>query len=365
MRFAVFSLLLLALASCALPPEKVERLTLAPVSFADLSGWQNDSLAPALAAFRRSCAALTVKTKAREACATAEKTEMTDDAARAYFENWFQPYAVAGTDGVDGLFTGYYMPELNGSLTRGGAFQTPLYERPADMITVDLGAFKSDLKGQRIVGKIQQRKLVPYDDRAEITSGSLVRRAQVLAWTDDPIGAFFLQIQGSGLIRLTNGKLLPVGYDGANGRAYVAIGRALKDRGDLPSPVTMPAIRAWLAAHPDKAQEILNLNPSYVFFRRLPNENAVGAESVALTPLRSLAVDPQYLPLGTPVWLDTTDGQGAVLQRLMIAQDTGGAIKGPVRGDVYWGTGVSAAAQAGAMQSRGRYYVLLPKKTNQ
>jgi membrane-bound lytic murein transglycosylase A len=202
---------------------------------------------------------------------------------------------------------------------------------------------------------------VPYDDRAAIAQGSLAGRAKILAWADDPVSAFFLEVQGSGLIRLTNGDLMPVGYDGSNGRAYVAIGRVLADQGELPRPVTMSAIHTWLAAHPVEEQEILNMNPSYVFFRKLPNKNAVGAEGVALTPLRSLAVDPAYLPLGAPVWLDTTDGQGVVLQRLMIAQDTGGAIKGPVRGDFYWGTGDAAAAEAGAMQSRGRYYVLLPK----
>jgi membrane-bound lytic murein transglycosylase A len=154
---------------------------------------------------------------------------------------------------------------------------------------------------------------------------------------------------------------MTVGYDGANGRAYVAIGRVMAERGDIPRPVTMPAIRAWLTAHPQQAQQIMNENPSYVFFRRLPDTNVVGAEGVALTPQRSMAVDPAFVPLGLPIWLDTTDGQGAPIQRLMIAQDTGGAIKGPVRGDFFWGAGATAAAQAGAMQSRGHYYLLLPK----
>ena len=253
------------------------------------------------------------------------------------------------------------MPELRGSLQRVGAFTTPLYARPVDRIDADLSAFKSDLKGQHIVGKVSGDHFVPYDDRAAIAAGSLDKRAAVIAWVDDPADAFFLEVQGSGLIRMTDGGILPVGYDGANGRAYVAIGRVLADRGDIARPVTMPAIRAWLRAHHDQAQEIMNQNPSYVFFRRLPTKDPLGAEGVALTPGRSMAVDAAFIPLGAPVWLDTVDGQNVKLQRLMIAQDTGGAIKGPVRGDFFWGAGDSAATQAGTMQSRGRYFVLLPK----
>jgi membrane-bound lytic murein transglycosylase A len=375
MRFALLSIFLLALSACAIAPIKPapEHLTLTPSSFSDLDGWQKDSQLPALTAFQRSCAVLTTKPDTASlgiagkvaawqwACVEAQRTPATDEAAKIYFETWFRPYAAAGNEGAYGLFTGYYTPELRGALQRGGAFQTPLYARPADKIDVDLGAFKADLKGQHITGKVHNNTLVPYDDRAAITQGALADRAQILVWIDDPIGAFFLEIQGSGRVRLTDGSLLPVGYDGANGRAYVAIGRVLADRGDLPRPVTMPAIRAWLAAHPARAQEIMNLNPSYVFFRRLPSDDAVGAEGVALTPTRSLAIDPDFLPLGVPVWLDTTDGQGAPLQRLMIAQDTGGAIKGPVRGDVFWGAGNEAEMQAGSMQSRGRIYILLPK----
>jgi len=217
------------------------------------------------------------------------------------------------------------------------------------------------LSKQSIVGKVDGSKLVPVDDRATIAKGSLSGRAQVLVWLDDPIGAFFLEVQGSGRVRLTDGSILPVGYDGANGRAYVAIGKALADRGDLQRPVTMPAIRSWLSAHPAQTQQAMNINPSYVFFRRLPNDNVLGAQGVALTPTRSLAVDPAYVPLGVPVWLDSVDSRGATLRRLLIAQDTGGAIKGAVRGDFFWGAGDEAATQAGAMQSRGRYFLLLPK----
>jgi len=365
--------LLFVLASCVTPPLAPEHLTLTPVGFTDLPGWQHDQPAAALAAFQHSCATLTKQSGNTSmgiagktvnwqwACAAAAKISANDNAARAYFEEWFRPYAASGNDGDYGLFTGYYVPELQGSLQRGGMFQTPLYARPADKIDVDLGAFKTELKGQHITGKVAGQKLVPYDDRAAIAKGSLADRAQPLVWLSDPVDAFFLEIQGSGRIHLTDDSIFSVGYDSANGRAYIAIGRVLADRNDIPRPVTMPAIKTWLATHPQQAQEIMNLNPSYIFFRRLPGEDIIGAEGVALTSERSLAVDTSFVPLGVPVWLDATDGQGVPLQRLMIAQDTGGAIKGAVRGDFFWGAGDRAAMQAGLMQSRGRYYLLLPK----
>ncbi len=369
---ALFCLLILFLFACV-ETRAPERLTLKRASFSDLRGWQNDAPLSALQAFQRSCKVL--KAKAQDApmgiggivadwqsvCEEAVKTPATEEAARAYFEAWFCPYAAAGRDGKDGLFTGYYMPEVRGSLTEEGVFQTPLYARPKDRIEANLGLFKKELNGQKIVGKVEGGTLVPYDDRASIARGSLTGRAKPLVFVDDPVSAFFLEIQGSGFVRLKDGSRFAVGYDSANGRDYVAIGRVLADRGDLARPVTMPSIRAWLAAHPERADEVMNANPSYVFFRRLPANEAIGAQGIALTPLRSLAVDPKFLPLGVPLWIDTVDGQGAALRRLMIAQDTGGAIKGPVRGDVFWGEGDQAALQAGAMQSKGRLFILLPK----
>jgi membrane-bound lytic murein transglycosylase A len=377
MRYFLLSLFLLVLASCASEtPEKNtqqgRKLTL--VSFADLGGWQTDGMAQALAAFRHSCGPLTKVTDSGDGkaaawqavCKNATSVADGDDAAaRTYFENNFQPYAVSGAEGTGGLFTGYYAPELEGSLQRGGLYQTPIYARPPDLISADLGMFKSSLKGQHIVGKVEGSKLILYDNRSAIARGSLEKRAQVIAWLKDPVGTFFLEIQGSGHIRLDDGTTIPVGYDGANGRDYVAIGRIMADRGDLGRPVTMPAIRDWLATHPDKAQQVMNENPSYVFFRQLPNEDIIGGEGVALTPERSIAVDPAFIPLGAPLWLDTTDGHGASLRRLVIAQDTGGAIKGVVRADFFWGSGSDAGLEAGAMQSRGRYFLLMPKTVDE
>ncbi len=371
MRIFLPLLLIFLLSACA-EPRETDRLTLAPVSFSDLQGWRQDGPLPALQAFQKSCKALLAKQPSasmgiggkaddwRKPCAEATNTLPTNAAARAFFEYWFCPYATSGREGDTGLFTGYYMPEVRGSIMRDAAFQTPLYKRPKDRIEANLALFKPDLNG-KIIGKVQGNALVPYDVRAEIAQGSLHGRAEPLVWIDDPTSAFFLEIQGSGFVRLKDGKRFAVGYDSANGRDYTAIGRVLADRGEIQRPVTMPSIRAWLAANPTRAQEVMNENASYVFFRLLPNDEAVGAQGVALTLMRSLAVDPKFLPLGAPVWLDTTDGQGASLQRLMIAQDTGGAIKGPVRGDVFWGEGDVAALQAGAMQSKGRAFVLLPK----
>jgi len=341
--------------------QEKDHATLTPVSFSDLEGWEKDAPAEALGAFKRSCPSMRFKPAWKDVCAKAQVTPIADEAARAYFAENFTPYALSGREGDVGLFTGYYVPELHGSLRRGGKYKTPLYARPDDLISADLGAFKSDLKGQKIIGKVKRGKFIPYDERAAIARGSLAPRGKPIVWIDNPVDAFFLEIQGSGIVRLKNKKYLLLGYDGANGRAYNAIGRVLAERGEVQRPVTMPAIRARLADDPSFAREIMNTNPSYVFFRRLPRNDIMGAQGVPLTPKRSLAVDPSFVPLGAPVWLNTTDGKGQNLQRLMIAQDTGGAIKGVVRGDFFWGAGFEAAEQAGAMQSIGRAFILLPK----
>ncbi len=366
---------LLLLSSCAETPKTgAEKITLTPAAFSDLAGWSSDKISEAAPALARSCrviakkapdSALGVAGQASDwlsPCADLAANPPQDDAAaRAFFERWFRPYAASGNSGSDGLFTGYYEAELHGTAQQSGAYHTPLYARPDDLIDVDLGEFKKDLHGQHIVGKVEGRKLKPYDDRAKITAGSLAHRAQPLLWVDDPVDAFFLEVQGSGRVRMDDGHIMRMGYDGANGRAYVAIGRALADMQLLEKPVTMQSIRGWLKAHPERAKEIMNLNPSYVFFKTIDGEGPIGAEGVALTPQRSMAVDPAFVPLGVPLWLDSVDGHGAILQRLMVAQDTGGAIKGPVRGDVFWGFGADAEAQAGAMQGQGRIYLLLPK----
>ncbi len=304
----------------------------------------------------------------RGACDAADQPASPEQ-ARAFFEDWFQPFEVTDRGNAFGLFTGYYEPLLHGSRRYGGAYTVPLYRAPDDLIRVDLGRFKPDLAGQTIAGRVDGQQFVPYYVRAEIDAGVLDGRGLELVWVDDPIEKFFLQIQGSGQIQLDDGTRIRVGYAGQNGHEYHAIGRDLVASGAMTlEEVSLQSIRDWLIAHPEQARAIMERNGSYVFFRERPELNAdegpIGAQGVPLTAGRSLAVDPRYIPLGAPVWLDTTapwpEGEGP-LRRLMVAQDSGGAIDGPVRGDVFWGTGARAEAIAGRMRSEGRYVVLLPK----
>ncbi|MGO8917072.1 MAG: murein transglycosylase A [Stellaceae bacterium] len=362
-------LLLLSLFACTPRPPPPDHLSLAPARFADLAGWQQDTPGAALAAFARSCAAL-LKAPAATALGVAGTAAdwqspcaalppaPDDAAARRFLETWFQPWQ-AGNNGVaEGLFTGYYEAELDGARQPGGGFATPLLRRPPDLVMVELGLFRPAWRGERIAGRVVDGRLKPYESRAEIEHGALDRYHLAFLWVDDPVAAFFLQIQGSGRVRLPDGSMVRVGYDGQNGQAYVAIGRLLVERGVLAKEdISMQAIHAWIKAHPEAGKALMAENPSYVFFREVTGEGPIGSEGVVLTPGRSLAVDRSFVPLGVPVFLDAGPG----LQRLLVAQDTGGAIRGPVRGDVFWGAGAEAEARAGAMRARGVYYLLLPK----
>jgi membrane-bound lytic murein transglycosylase A len=381
--------LLVALGACSAGPQAPSEpaLQLEAISFVELEGWEQDDPSVALDAFRRSCAKLaaepdTLRMAAdpaiaplagtvegwRGACgAAAEPASL--DGARTFFEDWFQPYLATDRGQPLGLFTGYYEPLLHGSRRFGGAYTVPLYRAPDDLIRVDLGRFKPELAGQAITGRVDGQQFVPYFARAEIDAGALEGRDLELVWVDDPIGRFFLQIQGSGQIQLDDGARIRIGYAGQNGHQYHAIGRDLVALGAMTiEEVSLQSIRDWLIAHPEQADAIMARNGSYVFFRERPEldpaEGPIGAQGVPLTAGRSLAVDPRYIPLGAPVWLETSvpwpEGEGP-LRRLMVAQDSGGAIKGPVRGDVFWGTGARAEAIAGRMRGQGRYVVLLPK----
>jgi membrane-bound lytic murein transglycosylase A len=292
-------------------------------------------------------------------------------AARAWFEANLEPFSASNHGRRDGLFTGYYEPELQASLVHEGPYQTPLLRRPADLVSVNLGDFRPDLKGRRIAGRVAGGRLVPFATRGEITSGALDTKKLALAWVKNPVDAFFLQIQGSGRLDLPGGSVLRVGYDGQNGWPYTAIGRVLREIGALdPKAISMQTIRAWLESHPGEAQSIMDKNASYVFFKKLkvtdPSLGPPGAEGVPLTPGVSLAVDRKFHALGVPIWLDTTlptdeaGTPGEAFRRLMIAQDTGGAIRGPVRGDVFFGFGTKATELAGRMKQKGRFFVLLP-----
>jgi len=359
-------------------------LQLTPVSFAELAGWKDGDPRAALGAFRRSCDTLAGKNALTTmggagyagtigdwlpACHAAPQTPSSADSARHFFENWFTPVAVnRSTD--EGLFTGYYEPQLRASHTKHGAYQTPIYGVPDDMITVDLGLFKTTLQGQSITGILQGKILVPYPDRATIDANGLPR-AKVLMYGDDPVSVFFLHIQGSGRALLDDGTSVRVAYAGQNGRPYTPIGRVLIAQGEMTrGDMSMQGIRAWLTAHPAEGKRIMESDASFVFFDEKPvGDPALGAEGsqgVALTPGASLAVDKSIHPLGVPLWLALDDQSTALPRdRLMVAQDTGGAIKGAVRGDVFFGFGEKPEWNAGHMKAAGAMFVLLPKSLAQ
>ncbi len=361
------------------------QMTLHRLAFKDLGGWTSDNHAAALASFKTSCVVITGRDKTRAmggnkaygtagdwraVCAKAVATPPAK--ARAFFETNFTPFETRADGETKGIFTGYYEPELSGSRHRTEKHKTPLYARPNDLIMVDLGEFRDTLKGERISGRVIDGKLKPYAKREEIVAKGLGAASNPIVYIDDAFEAFSIQIQGSGRVRLADGTLLRLNYDGQNGHAYVAIGRKLIDRGAIKREnLSMQSIKAWLTANPKQADAVMNLNPSYVFFKEDPIGDpamgAPGAMTVPLSPERSLAIDLRFHALGAPLWVDATrpaDKEGEdpyVFQHLLIAHDTGGAIRGPVRGDVYWGAGARAAELAGRMANRGRLIVLLPK----
>lgn len=379
----------LLLAGCvAKPPAELkpppEELVLTPTAYAALAGWRADDQAAALPALQRSCGRLLKQPDDRPvgpttggspvagtvadwraACDAIVQAGGLDAAtARSLVEQWFEPFRAADRAGPEGLFTGYYEPELHGALTRDATYAVPLYRRPDDLVTVDLGDFRADWHGEKIVGRVVTGQLKPYPDRLTIERGALADRHLELLWVDNAIDAFFVEIQGSGRVALPDGRTVRIGYAAQNGHAYVAIGRALVARGALArDQVSMRTIRDWLAQHPDEAAAVMDLNPSFVFFKEIAGDGPVGAQGLVLTPGRSLAVDPKFLPLGVPLWLDIDQpaAPGGRLRRLVVAQDTGGAIRGPVRGDLFCGTGAAAGEEAGAMQQHGGYVLLLPR----
>ena len=340
----------------------------APVSWSELSGWREDRPAEAWPALLHGCQRLGARAgRWREICADAALfPDPDDDIARAFFETRFVPHKAIGADGAEGLITGYYEPLLNGSLTKTARFRYPIYRRPDDLLVVDLGELYPELKGKRVRGRLDGKRVVPYFSRAEIGDGARALAGHEFAWVDDPVALFFLEIQGSGRVRLPDGRMLRVGYADQNGHPYVAIGRRLIEMNALrPEEVDLPTIRDWLAAHPDEAAAVLNHNPSYVFFApRDPGlPGPLGTLGAPLLPERAVAVDPAYIPLGAPVWLDTTlpdDGAARPYRRLMFAHDTGGAIRGAARADVFFGFGAAAEMLAGKMKQPGRLFVLLP-----
>ncbi|AWZ02634.1 membrane-bound lytic murein transglycosylase A [Rhodobiaceae bacterium] len=358
--------------------------TLSATRFEALPGWASDDHGAALEAFRRSCERILAANPTRvldaktgdainygatgdwqPVCREALSAGAATD-PRGFFEKGFQAFAVTAENGPNGLMTGYYEPEIEASLVREGPYQTPLMAKPSDLQRLDLGEFDPTLKGETIRGRLDGGRFVPYPDRAAINDGALDPGELAVAWVKDPVDAFFTHIQGSARLKLPDGSVARVGFAEKNGRPYTAIGKVLIERGALSrETVSMASIRDWLAANPNEMQSVLEANRSYVFFTRRnvsdPGLGPVGAGGVALSPGRSLAVDRRTHALGAPIWFEAVlPGDGDPTQKLMVAQDTGSAIRGAVRGDYFWGSGAAAGAKAGEMKADGRFWVLLP-----
>jgi membrane-bound lytic murein transglycosylase A len=337
-------------------------------SWIELPNWKREPLKPALEAFARGCPVLEKQDTWKGVCAGAQ-TVLAEGGEReiaAFFELNFDPHQVINADeSTAGMVTGYYEPLLHGSRTRTPRYRYPLYAAPADLLVIDLGSLYPELKNKRLRGKLEGNRVVPYLARGDIDRDPAPLRGAELVWVDDAVDAFFLHIQGSGQVQLENGERLRLGYADQNGHPFRSLGGVLIRRGEIPAErASMQGIKDWARRHPKRVQEFMNTNPSYVFFRELPRElpGPIGSLGVPLTAERSIAVDPRVIPLGVPVYLATTWPNTAdPLDRLMVAQDTGGAIAGAVRADFFWGFGDPAGNQAGKMRQAGRMWVLLPK----
>ena len=354
-------------------------MSIFPTVYKNVPGWKSDNHSETLPAFLRSCDKIQKLPKdkamgnfdemgivsdwlplclAARTIRPGNKTE-----AQYFFESRFVPYSVSNNKKSEGLFTGYYEPDLQGAFGPDARYRYPIYARPKDLISSNLGQFDDKFKGNKLTGRIKNNKFIPYFTRGEIEDGALKGRQLETVWVDNQIDAFVLHIQGSGRIVLPDGSHVRVGFAGKNGKRYTSVGRELVAAGVMNlADVTMPSIRAWMETNPLAAVALMRKNKSFIFFKVSKNAGPIGAQGVVLTPQRSMAVDRTYYPMGLPIWLDTTlPGTREKLRRLMVTQDTGSAIKGPVRGDFFWGNGRQAGINAGLMKERGEIYLLLPK----
>lgn len=356
-----------------------------PVTYGALPGWNDDDLSSVWKAFINNCkglmrpvsGSLTMPARAaprtwQPVCLAAQQSGLTESAGtasvRQFLEQHLQPWRVADASGkpARNTVTGYYEPMVHASRSRQGEYQWPLYQAPADLLTIDLGAVYPELAGKRIRGKLDGKRVVPYDTRADIAS-SAERQPPAIVWVNDAVDAFFLQIQGSGRAQLPDGNVIRLAYADHNGRPYASIGQWLVDRGEMSlAQASMANIKSWARENPHRVQEMLNANPAMVFFREETVADAElgpkGAYGIPLAAQRAIAVDPAFVPLGTPVFLATSwPASQKPLRRLVFAQDTGAAIKGAARADFYWGFGDEAGAQAGRMKQAGDMWVLWPR----
>ena len=366
-----------AKSNCDCPKIKTEKEDLAKIPDYGLlkksdwsaieSSFESDHVLLTWTAWLRSCSVLKQKDTWKKVCDLAEDIkEPSDENIKNYFKKYFNLYSATNMDGSDtGTITGYYQPILKGSKVKTSHYKVPLYTTPKDLITVDLSEVYPELKAKRLRGKLAGNKLIPYLSRAEIDGQGSPLAGNEIAWVEDPVEAFFLEIQGSGIIQLDNGEAMQIGYADQNGYPFKAIGSTLVQKKEITlAEASMEGIKNWARKNITKLREFLNMNASYVFFRKLPNDlpGPIGALGVSIEAERSVAIDPKFIPLGAPVFLSTTQpNTSEPLERLMVAQDTGGAIRGGVRADFYWGSGDEAGRKAGSMKQQGKIWILLPR----
>ncbi|KJV32851.1 murein transglycosylase [Aquitalea magnusonii] len=395
---------LIWLAACSTTSTPPSSVGSGPLSPSALPYWQQQRTGDTLQALLQSCKVLARKSAWQPVCSDASRVAEQDEGqVRQFFEQRFNAWAVQDAGNGNGLITGYYEPLLNGSRTRSTRTPWPVYGVPADLLVLDFppaargnsvlvarkvahnrlqwlpgktqagsgeieihpADFPADNRSGKLKGRLSGNRLLPYYTRAEIAQGKGVASAPVLAWVEDPVELFFLQVQGSGRIQLEDGSFLHLGYAEQNGYNYQSIGKWLVDKGEMTlANASMQGIQAWIKANPGRQQALFDVNPSYVFFKTLPGGDSgpAGALGVPLTGGYSIAVDPRYIPLGTPVFLSTSwPGSAQPLARLVHAQDTGNAIRGAARADLFWGFGSEAGMYAGRMKQNGKLWMLLPK----
>lgn len=350
------------------PPEKpLTKSIHKRAQWSALTGWADDDLLPAWQAFLKSCTVLSKQSVWKENCKAATALQKPNNTTlRNFFESYFTPYQIINTDNSEeGLVTGYYEPLLKGSRKPSSRYRYPIYATPNELLTIDLGAAYPELKDLRLRGRVDGRKIVPYYSRAEIMTNPKILNGYELLWVEDEVELFFLHVQGSGRIVFDNGEMIKIGFADQNGHPYNSIGKLLVQRGELPlEKASMQGIKQWGQQNPSKLPALLQQNARYVFFRELPADlsGPIGALGVPLTAERSIAIDPLSIPQGAPVFLATTwPNTNKPLNRLMVAQDVGSAIKGGIRADFFWGFGHEAGNQAGRMKQSGRMWVLMPR----
>lgn len=356
----IFLLFFIVLITTGCGP-KFERLSyskanLEKVQFKALKDFENDDLTLALDVFKQACVRSKRKTLFKNVCLKAEQTRDAQD----FFTKNFTPYKLHAKNGSEkGVITGYYEPLLYGSLTKSKKFKYPVYAVPKDLITVNLSKIYPELKKYRLRGKIKGNKLIPFDARADIGENE---EYEVLCYVDNKVDLFFLQIQGSGKVQLEDGTLLNLGYANQNGRKYNSVGKYMIKRGYIGNGIdaSMQGMKKWFEENPSKTEKVLNVNNSYVFFEKRKN-GATGSLGVPLVARRNLAVDTSYIPLGMPVFINTKNPvTREKINNLMVAADTGGAIKGEIRADFFWGFSKEAEKYAGRMKELGELYILVP-----